>query len=187
MTIRIRSLLVVALALSLCAVVETAFAQTTNDPVDAFTMKDLGNGRVEVTRPGHAAVVMALAKRQDKNVLAVEVKNPNSNEGGYFRYLQRERRIETGGNGKQIIVQINEDGTVKIGNTICDGKRDQTCIATALGAMLDGLPIEGVIVMRQSLNDALLAQGMPLGKEIRETFRELVRDLMKRENARRPR
>jgi hypothetical protein len=182
MTIRLRSFLMVSLALGLCV----ASAMAAVDPEDAFTMKDLGNGRVEVVRPGHAAVVMNMAKKQDKNSISVEVKNPNSNEGGYFRYLERERRIETGGNGRQFIVQINDDGTVKIGNTVCDGKKDQACIATALGAMLDGLPIEGVIVMRHALNDALRAQGMPLGKEIRETFRDLVRDLMKRENGRRP-
>lgn len=170
----------VSLALGLCAVGATAAVE----PEDAFAIRDLGNGRVEITRPGHPAVAMNLVKKQDKGSISVQVQKPDSNEGGYFHYLERERRIEAGGNGRQFIVKINDNGTVNIGNVVCDGKRDQVCIATALGAMLDGLPIEGVIAMRHALNDALLGPGMPLGKEIRETFKDLVRDMMKREHAR---
>jgi len=119
--------------------------------------------------------------KHDKASVSVQVKNPHSNEGGFFNYHERERRIDVGGNGKQFVVQIHENGTVSIGNTVCDGRKDQACIAAALGKALDGVPVESEMAMLASLNDVLQAPGTPLGREIGQTFRQLVHDGVGRE------
>lgn len=182
MTRQMRTPLIASLMLGFCvAVAHGQVVTPTNDPADTFSMKQVGNGEIEIDRKDHQPVRMNLAMKQDKDSISVQVKNPHSNDGGFFNYHERERRIDFGGNGKQFVAQIHDNGTVSIGNTVCDGRKDQACIATALANALNGLPVEGVMAMLASLDNVLQAPGTPLGREIRQTFRDLVHDDVVRE------
>lgn len=182
MKLRSRRLLPCVLV-ALCFLPTAAVAQQP-DPADQFAMSVVGENLVRVQRTGHEPVDMGLVVQSAPSLVVVQVRNPTSGAGGFFRYIESEGRIEFGVGDRVVRMLINPDGTVRIGETVCDGRTNKNCIAQTVANAVADVPVEAMAAMRLSLRDAMAKNPslQRLGAPILETFRLIVREMVRRED-----